>query len=67
MTKYAKAPPRPPPPSEEQRPDLSMFTKNGTLREPPMVTRLGSGRRNRKTMLEHGRCNEARMRGRALI
>jgi hypothetical protein len=40
--RYAKAPPRPPPPTEDQRPDLSMFTKKTVLREPPMVTRLGS-------------------------
>lgn len=43
-TRYAKAPPRPPPPKDEERPDLSMFTKTTMLREPPAVTRLGSVR-----------------------
>ncbi|CAO2657993.1 Nn.00g072530.m01.CDS01 [Neocucurbitaria sp. VM-36] len=41
-SKYTKAPPRPPPPPEAQRPDLTMFTKKTIIREPPMVTRLGS-------------------------
>ncbi|KAF1851504.1 uncharacterized protein K460DRAFT_401525 [Cucurbitaria berberidis CBS 394.84] len=40
--KYAKAPPRPPPPSDAQRPDLTMFTKKTIIRQPPVVTRLGS-------------------------
>lgn len=43
-SKYTKAPPRPPPPSDAQRPDLSMFTKKTMIKEPPMVTRLGSAR-----------------------
>lgn len=47
-TKYTKAPPRPPPPSDDQRPDLSMFTKKTVIREPPMVTRLGSVRANQR-------------------
>ncbi|KAL6706409.1 hypothetical protein ACN47E_005515 [Coniothyrium glycines] len=42
--KYMKAPPRPPPPTDAERPDLSIFTKRTVLREPPMVTRLGSVR-----------------------
>ncbi|KAL1794888.1 hypothetical protein ACET3X_006704 [Alternaria dauci] len=41
-TRSAKRPPRPPPPSEEQRPDLSMFTRNVTIRQQPVVTRLGA-------------------------
>ncbi|KAF2127975.1 hypothetical protein P153DRAFT_293905, partial [Dothidotthia symphoricarpi CBS 119687] len=48
LTRYAKAPPRPPPPSEDQRPDLSMFTQKGTVREPPMVTRLGGARHSNR-------------------
>ncbi|KAH7080084.1 hypothetical protein BKA63DRAFT_234704 [Paraphoma chrysanthemicola] len=43
-TRYAKAPPRPPPPRDEERPDLSMFTRTTMLRKPPAVTRLGSVR-----------------------
>ncbi|KAH7086400.1 hypothetical protein FB567DRAFT_69870 [Paraphoma chrysanthemicola] len=42
--RYAKAPPRPPPPRDEERPDLSMFTRKTMFREPPSVTRLGSVR-----------------------
>lgn len=42
--RFTKAPPRPPPPSDAQRPDLSLFIKTTTIREPPMVTRLGSVR-----------------------
>lgn len=41
-TRSAKRPLRPPPPSEEQRPDLSMFTRNITIQQPPVVTRLGA-------------------------
>jgi hypothetical protein len=40
--RYAKAPPRPPPPSDAERPDLSMFKKTTCLREPPAVTKLGT-------------------------
>lgn len=40
--KYTKAPPRPPPPREEERPDLSIFRKETCIRKPPTVTRLGS-------------------------
>ncbi|KAH7394457.1 hypothetical protein BKA66DRAFT_601057 [Pyrenochaeta sp. MPI-SDFR-AT-0127] len=47
-SKYTKAPPRPPPPAEDQRPDLSIFTKKTVLRETPMVTRLGSVRDNQR-------------------
>ncbi|KAF1914390.1 hypothetical protein BDU57DRAFT_578545 [Ampelomyces quisqualis] len=36
----AKAPPRPPPPSDAERPDLSMFHKITCLREPPVVTKV---------------------------
>jgi hypothetical protein len=43
-TRFIKAPPRPPPPSDSERPDLSMFTKTTVIQEPPMVTRLGSVR-----------------------
>lgn len=43
-TRYTKAPPRPPPPRDEERPDLSMFTKTTVLRQAPAVTRLGSVR-----------------------
>ena len=43
-SRFTKAPPRPPPPTDEERPDLSMFTKTTVLREPPVVTRLGSVR-----------------------
>ncbi|KAH9863788.1 hypothetical protein J1614_009720 [Plenodomus biglobosus] len=42
-TRFAKAPPRPPRPSEAQRPDLRMFTKRTVLRA-PLVTRVGSVR-----------------------
>jgi hypothetical protein len=43
-----KVPRRPPPPSEEQRPDLSMFRRTTEIRRPPVVTRLGSLRRNKE-------------------
>ncbi|KAF2820262.1 hypothetical protein CC86DRAFT_118934 [Ophiobolus disseminans] len=43
-SRYTKAPPRPPPPRDEERPDLSMFTQTTIIREPPMVTRVGSVR-----------------------
>jgi hypothetical protein len=39
--RYTKAPPRPPPPSDADRPDLSMFKRTTCLREPPAVTKLG--------------------------
>jgi hypothetical protein len=55
-TRSAKRPPRPPPPSEEQRPDLSMFTRNITIRQPPVVTRLG-------TLQEKESTNGLRARG----
>jgi hypothetical protein len=42
-TKSTKAPPRPPPPSDEERPDLSMFTKTTICPKKPTVTMLGSG------------------------
>lgn len=41
FTRFKKAPPRPPPPSEDQRPDLSMFHPRMISRDPPMVTKLG--------------------------
>jgi hypothetical protein len=44
ISKTAKVPPRPPPPSDEQRPDLSMFTQMTVIRNFPIVTRLGSVR-----------------------
>jgi hypothetical protein len=40
--RFTKAPLRPPPPSDEERPDLSMFRQKTVIRAPPMVTRLGS-------------------------
>jgi hypothetical protein len=55
-TRSAKRPPRPPPPSEEQRPDLSMFTRNITIRQPPVVTRLA-------TLQEKESTNGLRARG----
>ncbi|KAF2853600.1 hypothetical protein T440DRAFT_552814 [Plenodomus tracheiphilus IPT5] len=42
-TRLARVPPRPPRPSEAQRPDLSMFTKRTVVRT-PLVTRVGSVR-----------------------
>lgn len=36
-----KAPPRPPPPSDAERPDLTMFKQTTCLRSPPAVTKLG--------------------------
>lgn len=46
--RYIRTPKRPPPPSDEQRPDLSIFTRMIVLQEPPMVTRLGSMRTSGK-------------------
>jgi len=41
--RYGKPPPRPPRPTEEQRPDLSMFLRTTvTIQQPPMVTLLGN-------------------------
>jgi hypothetical protein len=55
--RYAKAPPRPPPPSDAERPDLSMFTQTTCLRPVPVVTNLngkmwGIGRN--KSLVERG-------------
>ena len=55
----SRSPRRPPPPRDEERPDLSMFTKTSVVREPPMVTRLGSVRREK----EVGRGKSLRERG----
>ncbi|KAF2623038.1 hypothetical protein BU25DRAFT_425289 [Macroventuria anomochaeta] len=40
---FAKPPPRPAPPSEHQRPDMSMFTRRPTVMRPPLVTLLRNG------------------------
>jgi hypothetical protein len=48
--RYKKAPPRPPPPTDEERPDLSMF-HNKMIVQQPSVTHLGNGKegdRNQK-------------------
>ncbi|XPS79771.1 hypothetical protein M3J09_011743 [Ascochyta lentis] len=37
---FTKAPSRPPRPSENERPDLSMFTRKPTVKKPPLVTLL---------------------------
>ena len=38
--RYSKAPMRPPPPSEHERPDMGMFTRRPAVKEPPIVTLL---------------------------
>ncbi|KAF1355948.1 hypothetical protein EJ07DRAFT_130065, partial [Lizonia empirigonia] len=38
--KFLKAPARPPPPSEHDRPDMSMFIRTPTVKKPPLVTLL---------------------------
>jgi hypothetical protein len=40
MSEVRRVPKRPPPPSEEQRPDLSMFRGTTEITRAPVVTRL---------------------------
>jgi hypothetical protein len=64
--KTREMPKRPPPPSEEQRPDLSMFRRTTEIRRAPVVTRLGSTRRNEQNAQDE-RARERDLSTRGLV